>query len=131
MRVVCVTREGREYSRAVSDYNESLRRRFGKMMETVMMDSAEGESLTRTLDITLAPTILAIDNLGRVKMSWRGLPLPQMDEVGYYLMMVEEKRGEEETEVEVEARGLEDETTRPVSREGIRLNPIKSEKEKL
>ena len=82
MRIVCVTKEGRDYSRTVSDYLEDFYRRTGREIET--MDPDQSPAFCEAYDIVEYPTILALDNSGGVAASWKGLPLPLFDEIAYY-----------------------------------------------
>ena len=83
MRVVCVYREGRDYSRAVSDWLEDLKRRAGYEMEVINPD--ESPNFCEAYDIMECPTIMALGPSGEVAATWKGLPLPLFDEVTYYI----------------------------------------------
>lgn len=86
MRVVCVWREGEEYSRSVSEWLEEFRRRTGREIESVDPQTRDGEGLCRTYDVVEYPTILALDERGGVLEMWRGRMLPTFDQVNYWTM---------------------------------------------
>ncbi len=86
MRVVIIWRDESEYGRAVTDWLRDLEHRSGYSLESFSPDEPEGESLCRAYDITMYPSILAIDNDGRVVQMWRGEMLPKIDDVVYYLI---------------------------------------------
>ena len=77
-------RHDTDYEREVIDYLRDFEQQMGKKLETMNPDSPSGAQLCQTYDIVEFPTILATDNDGRVMQTWRGLPLPKMDEVSYY-----------------------------------------------
>ena len=84
MKTICVWRENADYSRTVSDWLNDFERRTDKVIESLSPDSIEGENFVRIYDIVEYPTIIAIDDMGRELSTWRGLPLPLIDEVSYY-----------------------------------------------
>ena len=76
MRVVIIWRDDADYSRSVS----------GREPESVSPDSPEGESLCRLYDVVEYPTIIALDNDGKLLQMWRGTMFPRIDDVNYYLI---------------------------------------------
>lgn len=84
MRVVCVWREGEDYSRAVEEWMGEFERRTGKEIESMSPDGREGASFCQTYDIVEYPTIIALGNDGAVLNLWRGKQLPLFDEVSYW-----------------------------------------------
>ncbi len=84
MRVVCVWRDNADYSRELSEWLEDFRRRTGKEIESLNPDEREGAGFTEIYDIVEYPTIVALADDGRVLETFRGLPLPRIDEVSYY-----------------------------------------------
>ena len=82
MRVVCVYREGRDYSRTVSDWLEDFRRYTGKGIEVI--DPDRDVHFCETYDIVEHPTLMALGSGGEAVYTWKGLPLPLFDEVAYY-----------------------------------------------
>lgn len=84
MRVVCVWREGYDYSRIVEEWLTEFERRTSKEVESIDPGTREGESFCRTYDIVEYPSILALDDNGAVLSMWRGEMLPTFDEVAYW-----------------------------------------------
>ena len=83
MRVVCVFREGRDYSRTVTDWLEDLRRRTGHEVEVI--DPDDSPEFCEAYEIMEHPTIMALGPSGEAVATWKGLPLPLFDEVTYYI----------------------------------------------
>lgn len=84
MRILIIYRTESDYARSVFDYLRDFSRRTSHAIEEFDPDTHEGQSLCRTYDIVEYPTILALADNGQVLGMWRGLPLPTIDEVGYY-----------------------------------------------
>ncbi len=85
MRVVCIWREGQDYSRMVEEWLTEFGRRTGKEVENLDPDTADGEGFCRAYDIVEYPTLIALDTNGAVLAMWRGEMLPRFDEVAYWL----------------------------------------------
>ena len=85
MRVVCVWRDNTDYAREVTEWLHEFERK-GKEVESLDPDTLAGESFARAYDVVEYPTVLAVDDRGGVLQEWRGTPMPQIDEVMYYLM---------------------------------------------
>lgn len=83
MRVVCVFREGRDYSRTVTDWLEDFYRRTGKRIETINPD--EEVTFCEAYGVMEHPTILALGPDGETTYTHIGLPLPLFDEVAFYM----------------------------------------------
>lgn len=83
MRVVCVFKEQRDYSRTVTDWLEDLRRRTGHEIEVINPDDAPG--FCEAYEIMEYPTIMALGPSGETVATWKGLPLPLFDEITYYI----------------------------------------------
>lgn len=86
MRVVCVWREGEDYSRSVSEWLREFERRTGREIESLDPQAREGEGFCRAYDIVEYPTMVALDERGGVLEMWRGRELPTFDEVNYWAM---------------------------------------------
>lgn len=82
MRVVCVYREGRDYSRTVSDWLEDFHRRTGKEIEVI--DPDKDIQFCEAYDIMEHPTVMALGAGGEAIHTWKGFPLPLFDEVSFY-----------------------------------------------
>lgn len=86
MRVVAIWRDNEDYSRSVIEFLRDIEHRLGKAPESLSPDSPEGESLARSYDIVEYPSILAINDDGKLVQLWRGAMLPKIDDVSFYLL---------------------------------------------
>ena len=86
MRVVIIWRDNEDYSRAVIDFMRDVEHRIGKTPESYSPDSPEGESIARSYDIVEYPSVLAINDDGKLVQLWRGTMLPKIDDVAFYLL---------------------------------------------
>ncbi|MBR2543286.1 hypothetical protein IKF03_01650 [Candidatus Saccharibacteria bacterium] len=84
MRVVCIYRDNQDYSRSVEEFLENVRRQTGHEIETMNPD--ENTGFCEAYDVVEYPTILAIDERGAVRASWRGRDLPLINEVLFYMI---------------------------------------------
>ena len=84
MRAVVVWKEKSDYAREVGDWIRDFQKRTGKEVESIDPETLSGESFSRAYDIVEYPTILGLDDSGKVLEMWRGKPLPRIDEVSYY-----------------------------------------------
>ena len=85
MRVVVVYKQQTDYARRVDDFMFDFKRQTGRELETLDPDTRDGSSFTAAYDIVEYPTIIAISDDGQVQNTWRGLPLPTISEVSYYV----------------------------------------------
>lgn len=85
MRVVVIYKEETDYARQVTDYMRDFLRQTGHELETMNPESGEGISFTTTYDIMEFPTVVALSSDGRLQNMWRGLPLPTISEVSFYV----------------------------------------------
>lgn len=85
MAVMVFTRDRTDYSRRVSEYLHDFTRRTAREITVVDPDSRNGAELARVYDIVEYPTIIATSNDGALQANWKGLPLPTIDEVSYYV----------------------------------------------
>jgi hypothetical protein len=85
MRVVIVTKDNTDYARAVSDYLRDFTRQTGHDLEAIDPDTPDGTSFCRAYDIVEYPSIVALSDDGALQQQWRGLPLPTISEVSYYV----------------------------------------------
>ena len=84
MRVVCVYRDNQDYSRSVNEWLSNLHRQTGKDIEIINPDN--DPKFCEAYDVVEYPTILALGEQGDVRASWRGLNLPLIDDVLYYMI---------------------------------------------
>lgn len=85
MRVVMVTKDNMDYTRTVDTFLENFTRQTGKTIEVLDPDIREGELLARAYDIVEYPTLIALGDTGQVQNIWRGVNLPTVNEVSYYV----------------------------------------------
>jgi len=85
MRVVVVYKDFTDYAREIESYLNDFKRFTGRELETLDPDSKEGEIFCRAYDIVEYPSIVAVSDDGNLQQLWRGTPLPQINEVSYYL----------------------------------------------
>ncbi|MBQ6570797.1 hypothetical protein IJI02_00410 [Candidatus Saccharibacteria bacterium] len=84
MRAVIVYREHSDYVGLVEEFLEEFYRRTGKHLEVIDPDSRDGQTFCHAYDVVEYPTILGLDDLGKVLARWRGLPVPTINAVSYY-----------------------------------------------
>ena len=84
MRVVCVWRDNTDYAREVSEWLREFERRDIGEIESLNPDTIEGEIFCSAHDVVEYPTIMAVDYQGKELQTWRGTPMPLIDEVSYY-----------------------------------------------
>lgn len=84
MRVICIFRDNEDYTRSITEWLENFRRETGYELETMNPD--ENPGFCEAYDIVEYPTIIAIDDSGGVRNSWRGRTLPLINEVLYYVI---------------------------------------------
>ncbi len=85
MKVSIVYKKESEYAREVIDYLREFERRTGKTIDEIDPDTREGATICRVYDIVEYPSIVALDDTGVLQNLWRGLPLPTISEVSYYV----------------------------------------------
>jgi hypothetical protein len=85
MKVVVVYKEESDYARTVTDYLRDFTRQTGHTLETIDPDMAEGADFCRAYDVVEYPSVVALSDSGTLQNLWRGLPLPTISEVSYYV----------------------------------------------
>lgn len=85
MRVVVVYRQETDYARRVDDFMADFSRQTGRELESLDPDTRDGSGFCSTYDIVEYPTIIALSDDGQIQSQWRGLPLPTISEVSYYV----------------------------------------------
>lgn len=84
-RVVVIYRDNSEHARPVEEFLREFERRSGIKLETMSPDTREGASFAGVYDIMQYPTIVALDDDGKLLSMWPGVPLPLINEVRYYV----------------------------------------------
>lgn len=85
MRAVIVYKYESDHARPVLDYLRDVERQTGHELEVIDPDTRDGASFCRVYDIVEYPTVIALDDRGGLQQVWRGLPLPTISEISYYL----------------------------------------------
>jgi hypothetical protein len=85
MRVVVLYKDATDYARQVTDYLRDFERQTGHKLESMDPESREGIDFCRAYDVLEFPSILALSDDGRLQNMWKGLPLPTISEVSYYV----------------------------------------------
>jgi fructoselysine-6-P-deglycase FrlB-like protein len=85
MRVVVVYKDETDYAREVTDYLRDFLRQTGHDLEAIDPETPDGISFCRAYDIIEYPSIIALSDDGALQQLWRGLPLPTISEVSYYV----------------------------------------------
>lgn len=85
MKVKLVYKYESDHARAVLDYLRDTKRQTGKDIETIDPDTKDGSAFCRVYDIVEYPSMLALDDSGGLLQMWRGLPMPTISEITYYL----------------------------------------------
>lgn len=85
MRVLVVYKYESDHARAVIDYLRDVKRQTGHEIEEMDPDGRDGSAFCSTYDIVEYPTLIALDDRGGIQNMWRGLPLPTISEISYYL----------------------------------------------
>lgn len=85
MRAIVVYKDETDYARQVTDYLRDFLRQTGHDIETINPDTPDGADFCRAYDIVEYPTLVAVSDDGKLQQMWRGLPLPTISEVSYYV----------------------------------------------
>ncbi len=85
MKVVVVYKDETDYARTVTDYLRDFKSQTGHELETLDPETPGGIQFCETYDIMGWPTIIATSDDGAVQKIWRGLPLPTILELSYYV----------------------------------------------
>lgn len=85
MKTIVVYEDNREYTRDVTDYLRDFERQTGHKLEQLDPTTQEGADFCRTYDIVEYPSLVAMADDGTLQNLWRGLPLPTISEVSYYV----------------------------------------------
>jgi len=83
--VVVLYKVATDYARQVEDYLVDFKRQTGHDLETMNPESPNGISFCEAYDILEFPTLVALSDDGHVQNQWRGVPLPTISEVSYYV----------------------------------------------
>lgn len=85
MRLVIVWHEQTDYAREVREWINEFEREVGKdRIESIDPETRMGSEFAQAYDVVEYPTILALEDNGKVMQMWRGTPLPQIEQVAYW-----------------------------------------------
>lgn len=85
MKTYIIYKDASDHARPVIDFMRDFYRQTGKQLEVIDPESREGISFCTTYDIVEYPSLAAIDDSGVLQQLWKGLPLPRISEVSYYV----------------------------------------------
>lgn len=85
MKVVIVYKNDSDHARDVLDYLRDFEHQTGHVLETLDPEQPDGEQFCRAYDIVEYPTVIALADNSTMQNMWRGLPLPTISEVSYYI----------------------------------------------
>lgn len=85
MKVVIVYKNESDHARAVLDFLRDFERQTSHILETIDPETTDGEQFCRAYDIVQYPTVVALSDDSVMQTMWRGLPLPTISEVSYYV----------------------------------------------
>lgn len=85
MSVMIIYKSSSEHARAISEFLHDFELRTAKQLEKIDPDSRRGADICRLYDIVEYPTIIATTEDGKLRNIWRGVPLPLIGEVSYYV----------------------------------------------
>jgi hypothetical protein len=74
-----------EQARAVTEFLRDFEKQTARTLETIDPDTREGAELCRLYDVVEYPTVIATTDDGQLRNLWRGIPLPSISEVSYYV----------------------------------------------
>lgn len=85
MSVMIIYKPVSEHASVVTEFLHEFERRTAQKLETIDPDTRRGADICRLYDVVEYPTVIATTNDGQMRNMWRGVPLPLIDEVSYYV----------------------------------------------
>lgn len=85
MGVMIVYKKMNEHTRTIEEFLHDFEKRTAVKLDEVDPDTRQGADICNVYDVVEYPTIIATAEDGRIINTWRGLPLPTIDEVNYYV----------------------------------------------
>ena len=86
MSVYVIYKQESDHAQPVEEFLHDFNRRTSRTLETVDPESIEGAEMCRLYDIVEYPSVVAVSEEGQLLNLWRGLPMPLIDEVSYYVV---------------------------------------------
>lgn len=84
MKIIAIYKEESDHAREVREFIHEFERRIGFEIEVRDPEHRDNLFFMQAYDIVEYPTLIAVENDGRMLQMWRGRPLPTIDEVSYY-----------------------------------------------
>lgn len=85
MRTFVIYKTESDHARDVMTFLSDFERQTNKQLDVVDPDTLQGADTCRLYDIVEYPSIVAVDDDGAIQNIWKGLPLPTISEVSYYV----------------------------------------------
>lgn len=85
MRVVVIYKDNTDYASTVTGYLHDFEYQTGHRLEMIDPETPDGIQFCETYDIVEYPSIIAISDDGALQNFWRGLPLPTISELSFYI----------------------------------------------
>lgn len=85
MRVVVVYKQRTDTTRDVETFLRDFSQQTGHALDALDPESLPGIDFCRAYDIVEYPSIVALSDDGQMQNLWRGVPLPTISEVSYYV----------------------------------------------
>jgi len=85
MSVLVIYKSASDEARAVEEFLHDFKKVTAEDLKTVNPETPEGADICRLYDIVEYPSVIAINDSGELLSFWRGVPLPTIDEVSYYV----------------------------------------------
>lgn len=84
MSVVMLYRSNSERERKSLEFVENYKRRTGRDINLVDVNTVEGSNMANLYDILDYPAIIALTSDGAVQQVWAGENMPLIDDVSYF-----------------------------------------------
>ncbi|USN96395.1 MAG: hypothetical protein H6797_04950 [Candidatus Nomurabacteria bacterium] len=85
MSIMVIYQSRSDHARDVTNFLHDFERRTHQKLEEVDPESRKGAEVCSLYDVVEYPTVIATAEDGQVRNMWRGIPLPLIDEVSYYV----------------------------------------------
>ena len=87
MKIVVFSREGRDYSRGVTEFVEMFKRKYPAQDITIKdPDTVESTTILTALGVNQYPAVVVMTSDNRATQLWQGEPLPLSDEVAAFAL---------------------------------------------
>lgn len=87
MKTVVFSRDGRDYSRGVTEFVEMFSRKYpGQSIDIKNPDLRDNSTILTALGVTQYPAVVVMTDDERATQLWQGEPLPLIDEVAAFAL---------------------------------------------